>query len=107
MRYYRIEPKHAAEEQRPSQEPRQTPKPRLTQMPQTTKVPEKPRVKVGDRVNATIQKKDGFKVTVKLQTDYNEEVFFERPYYPGLVGAQIKLRVQAVNERGQVTKVIP
>lgn len=107
MRYYRVEPKRATEEQRPPQEPKQAPKLRPSQTPQPSKEPEKPRVKVGDRVNATILKKDGFKVTVQLQTDSNEELVFERPYYPGNAGAQVKLRVQGVNENGQVTKVIP
>ena len=107
MRYYRVEPEHATEEQRRPQEPRQTPKQRPTQTPQQPKPPEKPKVKAGDKVNATILKKDGFNVTVRLHTDYNEEVVFERPYYPGAVGAQIKVRVQAVNENGRVTNAIP
>ena len=107
MRYYNEEPQRAVEEQYPSQKPKQIPKLPLVQTPQQAKAPEKPKVKVGHRVNATILEKDGMKVMVRLQTDNNEEVVFERPYYPGLVGAQIKLRVQAVNESGQVTKVIP
>ena len=107
MRYYRVEPERAAEEQRRPQERQQTPKPRLIQTPPPAKAPAKPKVKVGDRVNATILKKDGMKVMVQLQTNYKEEVVFERPYYPGLVGAQIKVRVQAVNKSGQVTQVIP
>ena len=108
MRYYRIEPKRAnTEKQLRPQEQKQVPKPHLTQRPQQPKVPEKPKIKVGDKVNATILKKDGFKITVRLQTDYNEEVVFERPYYPGVVGAQIKVRVQTVVEDGRVTNVIP
>lgn len=107
MRYYRVEPERAAEEQRRPQAPSQTPEPRPTQTPQLPKEPEKPKVKVGDRVNATILKKDGFEVTVQLQTDENEKLVFERPYYPGKVGAQVRLRVQGVNESGQITKVIP
>ena len=107
MRYYRVEPERAVEEQRRPQEPKQAPKLRPPQTPQPSKAPEKPKVKVGDRINATILKKDGFKVTVRLQTDNNEELVFERPYYPGNVGKQVKLRVQGVNENGQVTKVIP
>ena len=107
MRYYRVEPERAVEEQRHPQAPQQTPEPRPTQTPQQPKEPEKPKVKIGDRVNATILKKDGFKVTVQLQTDENEELIFERPYYPHQVGAQIKLRVQGVDKNGQVTKVIP
>ena len=107
MRYYRVEPKRAAEEQHRTQKPKQTPKARSTQTPPPAKAPEKPKVKVGNRVNATILKKDGMKVTVQLQTDNNEEVVFERPYYPGMVGAQIKVRVLAVNKDGKVKEVIP
>ena len=107
MRYYRAESQRASEEQRRSQEPKQTQKPRPTQTPQPTKPPEKPKVKAGDRVNATILKKDGSKVMVQLQTDENEELIFERPYYPKAIGEQIKLRVLAVNENGQITKVVP
>ena len=107
MRYYRVEPERAAEEQRRPQAPQQTPKPRPTQTPQLPKEPDKPKIKVGDRVNATILKKEGFNVTVQLETDENEVLIFERPYYPGMVGAQVKLRIQGVNEKGYVTKVIP
>ena len=107
MRYYGVEPERAAEEQRRPRESRQAPKQRPTQTPQPPKAPEKPKIRVGQKVNATILKKDGFKVTVRLQTDYNEEVIFELPYYPAQVRAQVKLRVQAVSETGQVTKVIP
>ena len=107
MRYYKVEPERAAEEQRRPQAPQQTPQPRPTQTPQLPKKPEQPKVKVGDKVNAIILKKGTLEVTVQLQTDENEELIFERPYYPGKVGAQIKLRVQGVNESGQVTKVIP
>ncbi|MXV75038.1 hypothetical protein F4Z99_12305 [Candidatus Poribacteria bacterium] len=107
MRYYRVEPERAVEEQRRPQAPQQIPEPPSTQTPQPPKEPEKPKIKVGDRVNATILKKDGFKVTVQLQTNNNEQLVFEHPYYPGLVGAKIKLRVQGVSENGAVTKVIP
>lgn len=107
MRYYRVEPKRAVEEQRRPQAPQQTPEPRPIQAPQPPKEPEKPKVRVGGKVNATILKKDGFNVTVRLHTDHDEELVFERPYYPGAVGVQIKVRVQAVNEDGRVTDVIP
>ena len=107
MRYYRVEPERAVEEQRQPQKSKQAPKPSPTQISQLPKVPEKPKVKIGSRVNATILKKDGFKVTVQLQTDENEVLVFEHPYFPGIVGAQIKLRVRGVNESGHVTKVIP
>ena len=107
MRYYRVEPERAAEAQRRPQEPRQTREQRPTQTLRVPKAPEKPRVKVGQKVNATILKKEGSKVTVRLQTDENEVIVFERPYYPGLVGAKIKLRVLGVNENGWVTKAVP
>ena len=107
MRYYRVEPERAVEEQRRPQAPQQTPEPRPIQTSQLPKEPEEPKTKVGDRVKATILKKDGFKVTVQLQTDESEVIIFERPYYPGMVGAQVSLRVQGVNKSGQVTKVIP
>lgn len=107
MRYYRVEPERAAEEQRRPQASRQTQQPRPTQTPQLPKELEKPKVKVGDRVNATILKKDGFEVTVRLQTEQSEVLVFERPYYPKKVGEKIKLRVQGVNESGRVTKIIP
>ena len=107
MRYYRVEPERAAEEQRRPQEQQQTPKQRPPQTPQLPKEPEKPKVKVGDRVNATILKKDGFKVTVQLQTDKNEELVFERPYYPGLIGTKVKLRVTEVDVTGKISAVIP
>ena len=107
MRYYSIEPERAAEEQRHPRESRQAPEQRPAQTPQPPKEPEKPKFKVGDRVNATVLKKGAIDVTVRLQTDYNEEVVFERPYYPGKVGAQVKLKVLGINQNGQITKVVP
>ena len=98
MRYYSVEPERAANEQRRPQELRQTPKPRPVKPLLLKKEPEKPKVKIGDRVNATILKKEGIEVTVRLQTDENEEIVFERPYYPGLVGAKVKLKVMAVSQ---------
>lgn len=104
MRYYRAEPTFAVEyEFDPS--PVNPPAP-PTPAPPIPK-PEPPKVKAGDRVNATVLKKDGFKVTVQLRTDAREEVTFESPYYPGLVGAQVKVRVQRVDKGGRITKVIP
>lgn len=89
MRYYRVEPKRAVEEQRPQRQKQQQPeqKPKIIPLP----LPEEkviPKIKTGDRVPATILKKDGFKVTVQLDTDNKEELIFERPYYPG----QLELR---------------
>ena len=107
MRYYRVEPERAVEEQRPLQEPKQVPKLSLPQTPKPSKAPDKPTVKVGDRINATILKKDGFKVTVQLQTDNSEELVFERPYYPGVIGAKVKLRVTDVDDTGKINGVIP
>ena len=107
MRYYRVEPERAADEQRRPQEPRQTPEPRSAQRQQLPKAQEKPRVRVGQKVNATILKKEGSQVTVQLQTDENEELVFERPYYPGLVGAKVKLRVTGIDDEGKINMVIP
>ena len=107
MRYYRVEPERAADEQRRPQEPRQTPEQRPRQTLQVPKAPEKPKFKVGDKVNATILKKEGSQVTVQLQTDENEELVFERPYYPGAVGAKVKLRVIGINTTGKINKVTP
>lgn len=108
MRYYRIEPERAAEEQRRPQPSKQTSEPRPTQTPQPPpKEPEKPKIKVGDRVNAIILKKGAIEVTVQLQTDENEELVFERPYYPGAVGTTVKLRVTGVDAAGKINKVVP
>ena len=104
MRYYRVEPKRAAEEQRA---PRPMPKSQPTQMSKPPKQPEKPKFKTGDRVNATILKKDGTKVTVRLQTDENEEVVFEAPYYPHPVGKEVKLKVMGFDGAGKVSKLVP
>ncbi len=108
MRYYRIEPKRAVEEQLPKQPKQQQVKqqPKIISLP-LPKEKVKPKIKIGDRVPATILKKDGFKVTVQLDTDNKEQLVFERPYYPGSVGAQVKLRVLGINADGHVTKVVP
>ena len=108
MRYYRIEPKRAVEEQQPQQpkQERTAQKPKIIPLPLPKEKP-KPNIKTGERVNATILEKEGFKVTVQLDTDNKEELIFERPYYPGAVGAQVKLRVIEINEDGHVTNVVP
>lgn len=98
MRYYRVEPTFVIEELPPIRP--HTPPPPVPE-------PEKPKVEVGDRVNATVLKKQGSQVTVQLQTEHNEELTFEQPYYPGQVGKPVRLRVQAVDGEGKVTKVIP
>lgn len=104
MRYYQAEPTFAVEyEFEPS--PVNPPAP-PTPAPPTPK-PEPPKVKAGDRVNAKVLKKDGFKVTVQLQTDAREEVTFDGPYYPGQIGQVKKLRVTAVDSEGKVRKVVP
>ena len=107
MRYYRVEPKRAVEEQRPQQAQQQKPKQSSMKSVFLKQETEKPKIKTGDRVNATIVKKDGFKVTVQLDTDNKEELIFKRPYYPGVVGAQVRLRVLGINEDGHVTNVVP
>lgn len=101
MRYYRAEPTFADEyEFEPA--PKKPPMP-----PYPRPEPESPQVKAGDKVSATVLKNNGIKVTVRLETDAREEVTFERPYYPGLVGAQVKVRVQGVDKGYRITKVIP
>jgi hypothetical protein len=133
MRYYRVEPKRAVEEQRrprprlPMPEPPRQPQPERRPEPrpqtpppqtrETTTIGElmetktkqqsdasKPRVRVGDRVTATIEQKQGHRITVTLQ-DFNEAVTFEHPYYPGRVGAKVKVKVLAIDLDGNVTKV--
>ena len=64
-------------------------------------------VKVGDKIMAKTLKKDGIKVTVQLNTVYNEEITFEYPYFRGQVGAENQLKVIAVDDTGRVTKVVP
>ena len=108
MRYYRVEPKRAVEEQRPQRPEHKQPEqePKIIPLP----LPEKkvkPKNKVGDRVNATILRKEGFKVTVQLDTDEKEELVFERPYYPGVIGAKVKLKVTDIDDTGKINGVIP
>lgn len=107
MHYYRVEPERAVEEQRHPQVPQQTPQPRPTQTPQPPKEPEKPKIAVHDKVKATIQKKEGFQVTVQLDNDNQEVLIFEYPYYPKQVGNQINVRVQSIDNKGYVTEVLP
>ena len=104
MRYYRVEPKRAAEEQRA---PRPTPKSKPTQTSKPPPQPEKPKFKVGDRVNATVIKKAGYKVTVRLQTDTNQEIVFDAPYYPQPVGKAVKLKVASLDGAGKISKLVP
>ena len=105
MRYYKVEPKRATEEQIPQQQ--QTSESPPTQTLQQPKEPEKPKIGVHDRVSATIQKKEGMNVTVQLATDNKEILIFEYLYYPKQVGDEIKVRVQKVNNEGQVTEILP
>ena len=68
----------------------------------------KPKVKLGDKVNAIIlRKEDNIKVTVQLQTDNREEIAFEYPYYPGRVGDKVKLKVMDIDGTGRIRKVVP
>ncbi len=66
-----------------------------------------PKTRVGDKIKAKVLKNDGIKVTVQLMTDNNEEITFERPYYPGQVGGEYKMKVISVDSTGRVKKVIP
>lgn len=109
MRYYRAEPNPLVMPIENVPAPPGKSKELASTKPPTqpTPKPEPPKVKVGDRVNATVLKKDGFKVTVRLETDAREEVTFEGPYYPGQIGQVKKLRVIAVDSAGKVSKVVP
>ena len=114
MRYYRVEPKRAANEGSEAGIPPRTeppagqkqvsrqPKPKPLRTP--PKPPPKPSIRVGDKLNATILRKEGICVTVKLQTPAGEEISFEQPYYPGRVGAKIKVKVRDVDSDGRVNK---
>lgn len=107
MYYYKVEPKRAAEAQLPPQQQYQI----QTQVPKQTvvekKEEDKPKIAVHDKVDATIKKKEGINVTVQLDTDSKEILIFEYLYYPKQVGDQIKVRVQGINDKGQVTKILP
>ncbi len=101
MHYYLAEPTFADEYEF-------EPAPKKPPMPPPPMELESPQVKAGDKVSATVLKNDGTKVTVRLETDAREEVTFERPYYPGQIGQEIKrLRVIAVDREGKVSKVVP
>ena len=107
-KYHRVEPKRTTKQPRkPKSKQNQTWKPRNTKPSQPSRLLQKPKFKVGDKVNAAVLKNDGIKVTVQLQTDYKEELVFERPYYPKQVGNEVKLRVTNVDSTGKVSKVIP
>lgn len=104
MYYYKVEPKRASEEQlQPSPTEKQQ---KSTQPPEPPKQPEKPKIEVGTRVHATILKKTGFEVTVRLQTDENEELVFHS-YFPHPIGATVKLKVMKVDAEGKIKQVIP
>ena len=57
----------------------------------------------GERVAAEVVSNDGQRVTVRLQT--GEEVVVKRAYFPPKAGQKIKVKVDAVNAEGKVTKV--
>lgn len=107
MRYYRVEPKRAAEEQLP-QKPQPEPEVKTKIIP--LPLPEEkvvPKVKERGKVNATVLKKEGVKVTVQLQTDENEELTFETGFYLPNVGDEVKVKVQTVDTDGKIKKVTP
>ena len=108
MYYYKEEPKRAVQEQRPPQQQQQrTQEPRpIKPLPLKEEV-EKPKIKLGDKINATILKKESFNITVQLETDNNEEVVFVNPAYYTAIGTKVKMKVLAINDNGIVTKVTP
>ncbi len=96
MRYYRVEPKCAAEEQR-------TPRLRKHQRDQKEL---QTKVRKGQRVNAEVISYDGRTVVVRLIDNQNEEVQFQQ-IAPHKSGVRVKVKVQGVDNTGRVTRVIP
>ena len=107
MYYYKEEPKHVSEEQLSPQIQQQTLEQHTTQTPLLPEVPEKPKIKIGDKINAIILKNENFNITVRMQTENKEEVVFVNAAYYQPVGAKVKMKVQAVDENGHITKVTP
>lgn len=106
MHYYEEEAKRAVEEQVPQKQKQTQKQPSMESAFLKPEV-EVPKIKVGDKVNATISKKEGSKVTVQLNTDNKEELIFEKPYYPGAVKTIVKLRVLDIDDDGKIKKVTP
>lgn len=67
----------------------------------------RPTVKQGEKVDAEVIANDGKKVTVRLLGGLNQEVTFERAYYPHAPGKKVKVKVMTVTADGKVTKVSP
>lgn len=107
MRYYRIEPKRAIEEQPQQPEQQQTERqPKIISLP----LPEekvKPKYIQGNSLKARVLKKQGIKVTVQLQTDEKQEIAFEVGWYPKNVGDEVNVKVTSVDDNGNIRKVAP
>lgn len=67
----------------------------------------KPTVKQGDKLEAAVVANDGRRVTVRLLGGFDQEVTFERAYYPHPPGKKVKIKVMSVTAKGRVTKIAP
>ena len=108
MRYYRIEPKRAVEEQRPLQPQQRQPeqKTKIIPVPLPEEKP-KPKFKTGDKLKAKVMKKQGIKVTVELQTDEKQEIAFEVGWFPKNIGDEVNLKVVSLDDNDNIKKVVP
>ncbi len=81
------------------------PEPSLQQTQYPAPAPQGP--KQGDRVNVEIVANDGTWVTVKLLDNQDEELRFQKPYYPGRPGQTTRMKVGRVDAQGRITQVTP
>lgn len=88
-----------------------TPTPPVEQQARVSSKPPKPvarpAVKQGDKVEAEVIANDGRRVTVRLLEGLDQEVTFERAYYPHSQGKKVKVKMMSVTSEGKVTKVTP
>ena len=62
--------------------------------------------KKGDKVRVEIIAKDGNRFTLRVtEPDHNEQVVFEKPYWPKSVGEKLKVTIESVGPDGQIKKV--
>ena len=108
MYYYKVEPKRAAEEQRPQQPNQQETEqqPKIISLPLSEEKVQ-PKYFQGNSLKAKVLKKQGIKVTVQLQTDEKQEIAFEVGWYPKNVGDEVNVKVTSVDDNGNIRKVAP
>ena len=108
MRYYRVEPKRATEEQRPQERKQEQPeqKPKIIPLPLPEEKP-KPKYIEGTTLKAKVLKKQVGKVTVELQTDDKQEIAFETGWFRENVGDEVNVKVTSVDDNGNIKKVVP